>query len=555
MHNRRIPTLLLILIFTLALLSPVCAEKVQAKASLGVKSFRITKGNSRRLYVKGSKKKVKWKTSNKAVAVVNKTGLVTAKKGGTATITAKVGKKKLKCKVKVRGLNRNRITMHRNLKYKLKVMNGAAGSSWKSSNSRIAKVSSDGMVTAKASGKCFISCVSGGKKLSCEINVAKLNKSVINLGQGGSSELVRTGSITACKWSSSNNTVASVNKYGDVYGVAGGTAVVTCSCGSAKLKCTVYVKGNNIVTARSSLKASKSSRQTVTVNGAYGKVNYTIYNQASSINKSTVSKRKKFMPYHGCAASATSAVLGGMLGIQVTPVQMIESVEPMVFGKTSWKKNYKKSYKNQLPLSLNGITKIFTYYGIETKYVRTFTDSGARNEIARHLKSGQPVLFVVSKKNRATGKSSSKWTNSYHTMAMLGITDTGKVMVADSVNRSSFGSWQRIKLVGINEVIHYMFSCKKVKNTNYWGGASSSGGYVLVYTKKNEVPEETPDEEEIIEDQPTDNPEEDPNYIPPTDDTTGNGDTTGNSDTTENGYTTENGDTTSGTSGDGTVTP
>lgn len=251
MHNRRIPTLLLILIFTLALLSPVCAEKVQAKASLGVKSFRITKGNSRRLYVKGSKKKVKWKTSNKAVAVVNKTGLVTAKKGGTATITAKVGKKKLKCKVKVRGLNRNRITMHRNLKYKLKVMNGAAGSSWKSSNSRIAKVSSDGMVTAKASGKCFISCVSGGKKLSCEINVAKLNKSVINLGQGGSSELVRTGSITACKWSSSNNTVASVNKYGDVYGVAGGTAVVTCSCGSAKLKCTVYVKGNNIVTARS----------------------------------------------------------------------------------------------------------------------------------------------------------------------------------------------------------------------------------------------------------------------------------------------------------------
>ena len=524
MHNRRIHILFVVLLFTFALLSPVCAGKVQAKAKLSVKSFRITKGNSRRIRVKGSKKKIKWKSSNKAVAVVNKKGLVTAKKGGTATITAKVGKKKLKCKVKVRGLNRNRITMHKNLKYQLKVMNGTAGSSWTSSNSSIAKVSSDGVVTGKGTGKCYISCVSGGKKLSCEIDIAKLNKSVINLDQGGFDQLVRTGSITACSWSSSNNTVAAVSKDGTVYAVAGGTAVITCSCGNARLQCTVYVKGNNIVTPRSSLSPSKSSRNTVTVNGAYGTVNYTIYNQASSINKSTVNKRKKFMPYHGCAASATSTVLGGMLGIQVTPVQMIESIEPMVFGKTSWTNNYKKSYKNQLPLCLNGITKIFTYYGIETKYVRSFTDTGARNEIVRHLKSGQPVLFVVSKKNRATGKSSSKWTNSYHTMAMLGITDSGQVMVADSVNRSSFGSWQRIKLVGINEMINYMFSCKKIKNTNYWGGASSSGGYVLVYAKKNEVPEETPDEEQVIEDDPTDNPAEDPNYIPPTDANTENSD-------------------------------
>ena len=534
MHNQRLRTLLLILIFAFALLSPVCTGKVQAKASLGVKEFRITKGNTRRLRVTGSKKKVKWKSSNKAVALVNKAGLVTAVKGGTATITAKVGKKKLKCKVKVRGLNRNRITMHKNLKYQLKVLNGAAGSSWTSSNSSVAKVSSDGMVTARASGKAYITCTSAGKKLSCEINVAKLDKSTISLNQGGSSSLVRTGSITACSWSSSNHTVAVVSKYGEVYGVAGGTSVITCACGNARLKCTVYVKGNNIVTPRNSLSASKSSRNTVKINGTYGAVPYTVYNQASSINKSTVSARKKFMPYHGCAASATSAVLGGMIGIQVTPVQMIESVEPLVFGKTSWTNNYKKSYKNQLPLSLNGITKIFTYYGVETRYVRFFNDAGARNEIVRHLKSGQPVVFVVSKKNRATGKVTSKWTNSYHTMAMLGITDTGSVIVADSVNRSSFGSWQRIKLAGINELIHYMFPCKKIKNTNYWGGASSSGGYVLVYTKKNEIPEETP-EEEVVEDQPTDNPAEDPNYIPPTEDNNNTTPAENNNGTSGNG--------------------
>lgn len=515
MERRRTRIVLAIMIFTFALVFSG-GRKSEAKAVLSGSKLNITKGNTRQLTVKGSKKKVKWKSSNKAVVTVNKSGRVTAVKGGTATVTAKVGKKKLKCRVFVKGLNRNRITMHKNLKYKLKMVNGS-GSAWKSSNSSVAKVAYDGTVTAKASGKAYISCLSGGKRFTCEINVAKLDKSSLDLSQGGSYTLTRSGSITGCKWSSSNNTVASVNSDGMVYGVAGGTATITCACGNARLKCTVYVKGNNIVTSAARLSGSRASRHTVSVNGAYGKVNYTVYNQASSINKSNKSGKKKFMPYHGCAASSTSAVLGGMIGIQVTPVQMIESVEPQVFGNKSWTNNYKKSYKNQLPLSLNGISKIFRYYGVETRYVRSFSDSSARNEIVRHLKSGQPVIFVVSKKNRATGKKTSKWTNSYHTMAMLGITDTGKIIVADSVNRSSFGSWQRIKLAGINELIHYMFSCKKYKDSNYWGGASSSGGYLLVYTKKNEIPEETPDEETVIE-TPEDNPEEDPSYIPPTED-------------------------------------
>ncbi len=515
MSRKRIRIVLAVMIFAFALVFPACG-KAEAKAVLSGSKINLTKGASKQLTVKGTKKKVKWKSSNKAIITVNQSGKVTAVKGGIATVTAKVGKKKFKCRVYVKGLNRNRITMHKGLKYKLKMVNGS-GSAWKSSNSSVAKVAYDGTVTAKASGKAFISCLSGGKRFTCEINVAKLDKTSLDLNQGGSDHLTRSGSVTGCKWSSSNNTVASVNSDGRVYGVAGGTATITCSCGSARLKCTVYVKGNNIVTSKAKLSGSKASRLTVSVNGAYGKVDYTVYNQASSINKSNKSGKKKFMPYHGCAASSTSAVLGGMIGIQVTPVQMIESVEPLVFGNKSWTNNYKKSYKNQLPLSLNGISKIFTYYGVETRYVRAFSDSSARNDIVRHLKSGQPVIFVVSKKNRATGKKSSKWTNSYHTMAMLGITDTGKVIVADSVNRSSFGSWQRIKLAGINELIHYMFSCKKYKNSNYWGGASSSGGYLLVYTKKNEIPDETPDEETVIE--PTaDNPEEDPSYIPPTED-------------------------------------
>lgn len=53
------------------------------------------------LKISGTKKKVKWTSSNKKVATVSSKGKVTAKKKGTATITAKVGNKKYTCKITV----------------------------------------------------------------------------------------------------------------------------------------------------------------------------------------------------------------------------------------------------------------------------------------------------------------------------------------------------------------------------------------------------------------------------------------------------------------------
>lgn len=78
----------------------VVAEAATVKISAQKKT--LTVGKSFTLKITGTKKKVTWSTSKKSVATVSSKGKVTAKKAGTATITAKVDGKKYTCKVTVK---------------------------------------------------------------------------------------------------------------------------------------------------------------------------------------------------------------------------------------------------------------------------------------------------------------------------------------------------------------------------------------------------------------------------------------------------------------------
>ena len=100
-----------IVIFTAALVLMVSlfgmlGKPVQVKAAelkLNATQKTLVIGSTYKLRVRNNDadKTVTWKSSNPRIADVSKAGLVKAKKAGTATITAKVGKKKLTCKVTV----------------------------------------------------------------------------------------------------------------------------------------------------------------------------------------------------------------------------------------------------------------------------------------------------------------------------------------------------------------------------------------------------------------------------------------------------------------------
>lgn len=72
------------------------------KVKINKTKATLNKGKKVTLKVTGTKSKVKWSTNKKSIATVTSKGVVTAKKKGTATITAKVGKKKYTCKITVK---------------------------------------------------------------------------------------------------------------------------------------------------------------------------------------------------------------------------------------------------------------------------------------------------------------------------------------------------------------------------------------------------------------------------------------------------------------------
>ena len=169
--------------------------KSVAVTNLPAKQLTLKKGKTFTLKSKvtvtgKASKKVTYKTSNKKIATVNAKGKITAKKKGTAKIyvISKADKKK-KCTITVTvgtpvtkvKLNKTKSTMTIGKKQTLKatVTPKKASSKavvWKSSNKKVATVTSKGVVKAKKAGTATITATAkdgSGKKATCKVTVKK----------------------------------------------------------------------------------------------------------------------------------------------------------------------------------------------------------------------------------------------------------------------------------------------------------------------------------------------------------------------------------------------
>ena len=237
------------------------------KITLSKTALTIARGKTSTLTVKfsdGVKTKITWKSSNKLVCAVDN-GKLTAKSAGTAVITAKTPDgRTAKCTVTVVvkatkiKLDKTSLDVYKNSTVQLKATVYPSSTTnktvrWRSSNTAVAAVSAQGIVTGISKGKATITAISSnGLTAKTVVNVIqpasgisfKKSSFVIGAGETVKPAMILTPASSNEKitFTSDNTAVASVTN-GKITGKAPGTAVIKAAIPNGKFAlCTVTVK-------------------------------------------------------------------------------------------------------------------------------------------------------------------------------------------------------------------------------------------------------------------------------------------------------------------------
>lgn len=259
----------------------VCTVNVTATLkgiSLNKSELNLKKGQSEKLVVSydpadtTDKKDVVWTSSDTSVVSVAADGTVNALKGGTAEITAKVSDKTAVCKVTVKEIHLNEIslskaetTIAKGETETLKVIYNPEDTTddktviWSSSNPEIASVK-DGVVTAIKAGTTEITAKVGDKTAVCKVTVniplesITISPSEMRLESGETKSFKvtynpeDTTDDKTIRWNVEDNTIASVDENGNVTGLKGGVTTVSATSAngltvSAQVKVLIHTTG------------------------------------------------------------------------------------------------------------------------------------------------------------------------------------------------------------------------------------------------------------------------------------------------------------------------
>ena len=196
-------------------------------------------------------KTVTWESSNEDAVTVSEDGVITAVGAGNATITAKVGDKTATTQVEVKvpleniSLNETEKELNKGDNLQLTVTYNPEDTTadktvtWTSTDDTVATVDENGKVTALKAGTTYIKAKVEDKEVSCKIDVVvqltgiNLYKDVAEIVKGQTEKLTvtlvpedttYTGKI---EWTSSDDTIATVDENGNVRGIKEGTVTIT----------------------------------------------------------------------------------------------------------------------------------------------------------------------------------------------------------------------------------------------------------------------------------------------------------------------------------------
>lgn len=218
-----------------------------------------------------------WKSSDSSIVSVNSYGKVTAKKAGTATITAKVSKGEASCRIKVRKTEvkldaKSMILENGDTGRLYATTSNGSDVTWKSSKRSIATIDEYGLVTALKPGETTITAKADGTTVSCKVTVktpqVKLNKTAVTLYRTDTVDLdAKVSSHRPVTWKSNKKSVATVNKNGVVTALKHGTATITATVDGVSKTCEVTVKQPTVSLDKTTLnlKPEETAQLTATV--------------------------------------------------------------------------------------------------------------------------------------------------------------------------------------------------------------------------------------------------------------------------------------------------
>lgn len=229
--------------------------------TLNKTALALKVGNTEKLIAtvkpdKATNKTVTWTSDNKDIADVGSDGTITAKKSGTAKITATADGKTATCTVTVstEQIPATAISIkstldltvggNETLTATVTPSNSTDTVEWSSDKLNIATVDENGKVTAVAAGEATITAKAGSKTATCTVTVKAETvkvESITITGKDGVNSIEAEGTLQltatvtpdgatnkAVKWSSSDTEIATVNETsGLVTGVAKGSATIT----------------------------------------------------------------------------------------------------------------------------------------------------------------------------------------------------------------------------------------------------------------------------------------------------------------------------------------
>lgn len=235
---------------------------------------------------------------------------------------------------------------------------------------------------------------------------------------------------------------------------------------------------NKITTKRSTIpKKNSGASYSVKLNTINGVNTFKCWTQGGF----GTSEAGKWLRYHGCGVCAFMTATQPF-------IKKFSNMTPKSFYDTYLSKKRFGAISQSGSIGYGIMSTILKEEGLKGVVVQKYSVESAVKDIKAHLLTGQPIVITVrSQSFGGNNKVDKKYTDYAHFITLLGMTEDGYVIAADSSKHlwSVDGTSQvRFKIGNLKDIVEHTKSFSNPSSVSNWYSNTGSNGYIKIYTKR-----------------------------------------------------------------------